>query len=203
MNREQIEYDADVQKYNRDATIRAIENKLDMLKQIKAIIYAESQRDKIENGRRTTLLEYHKRLDEYDAKIDEQTAFVDKMKAMNGYIPRKVSVATAPQLGVVVPLPGSRVRSKSSSRIKNRHPTPRYPLDPEQLKQIAKVILESKLSDSAETYDWVESSPYLIKLEKIKDANVSDSEIPEESELNEEIAQTEKELNRARCCFGF
>ena len=83
MNRDQMQYDADVQKYNRDATIRAIENKLDMLKQIKAIIYAEGQRDKIENGRRTTLLEYHKRLDEYDVKIDEQIAFVDKMKAMN------------------------------------------------------------------------------------------------------------------------
>lgn len=194
MNPAQLQYDADVQKYNRDSTIRDIENKLDILKQMKAVIYAEGQRDKIENGRRTTLSEYHRKLDDCDAKIDQHMTFIEKMKVMNGYVPRKVSMANPPTLG-------TRVRSKSASRTR-RYPTPRYPLDPEQLKRTAKAILGSKMSDASETYSWIVESPFLNKLEKIKESADENASIPEEEELDKEIEETQKDLDRARCCFG-
>lgn len=187
MNREQFQYDADVQRYNRDMTIKTLEDKLDMLKQIKAVIYNEGQQDKIKNKRRTTLLEYHKRMDECDIKIDEQIDFIEKLKVMNGYIPRKISIANAPRLGNRIRMPDARTRSKSTSRLKNRYPTPRYPIN------ITK--------DDAEKYSWVVSSDYLNKLEKIISSNDINSELPEEDDLDKEIEQTEKDLGRARCCF--
>lgn len=220
MNKGQFDYDADVQKINRDSTIRALENKLDTLKQIKAIVYAEGQQDKVKNHRRTTLLEYRKRLEDCDIQIEEHATFVDKMKAMNGYIPRKVSIANAPKLGQKAK--SSRVQYslscgslgnisplqqhvKSVSYLRNRHPTPRYPIDLKQLEEVNKVLSESKQTDSQsdKQYDWIVDSPFLYKLEKINESNEDSTELPDESELNDEIIQTQKDLDRARCCFGF
>lgn len=200
MNKDQFVYDANVQKTNRDITITQIENKIDMLKQIKAIIYAEGQQDKYYNKRRTTLQEYRKRLKDCDNKIAEQTDFVNKMKSMNGYIPRKTSITNPPKLGVKPEI--IRRRSKSAHFKKNRFPTPRYPIDLEQLRKVARVILESKIEDSNDEYNWVKDSPFLKKLEVLKDLNDESAELPVESELNDEIKQAEKELKRARCCFN-
>jgi hypothetical protein len=111
MNKDQFVYDAQVQKYNRDATIRALENKLDLLKEIKAIVYAEGQLDKVEHDRQNTLLEFRKRLESCDLQIVEHVKLMTKMKEMNGYVARSRTESKA-----LLPRPAKVKRSKSMGR---------------------------------------------------------------------------------------